>query len=127
MSIKDVIKVYSDLRNHMDDTLALDIKNWLKEWLVANPKVAAIWWNQGTPLYSDGDVCEFNVSEIWVTPPGEDEYDYGETPAYLVDKLREVEDVITDRTIWPVLQSLYGDGVTVMVTQTETKVVTCIY
>ena len=132
MSIKDIIKVYSDLRNQMDHKLGLEIKNWLKELLEANPEVSAIWWNQGTPFYNDGDVCEFSVSdvgEIRVTELSEDDEDeddekeFYETPVYL----REVEDVITDHTIWPVLQYLYGDGVTVTVTRTETKVEAYIY
>lgn len=56
-----------EIRNELkkaEQSASKDIMNILKELMQQNPLLAGIRWNQYTPSFNDGDVCEFGVNDL---------------------------------------------------------------
>ncbi len=154
MGLKEKLKEMEDLQKKlqsMQKTLSKDILNELKELMQNNPLIEAIRWNQYTPHFNDGDVCEFGVNgpEIrfceTVQPRKEDDYNdnfmdagpYGDLDD---DFFKKKSDIINHKEMKALekatkevlnmfeklqttdMETAFGNGVQVTVTQSGVEV-----
>jgi hypothetical protein len=104
----------------------------LLEAVLADPFIEQIGWEQYTPYFNDGDVCEFRVREPWVrttadTHPDEDRWSLtmyshptfsaAKDPETLASKLRAVAfcDAVEGGEFEDVLLDAFGDHARVTV------------
>jgi len=73
----------SELESRVRKAAQDEFKPALKETIAVLreyvPQVTGIRWQQYTPYFNDGDVCEFTMGELEFTySDGKDKFDYGE-------------------------------------------------
>lgn len=139
MNLKEFKKAKSDFMKDSRKVLAEEFKTFFDKY----PEINAIRWNQYTPHFNDGDVCEFARHEfdVRVTPKktsaevGDEELIAGlETDeddfyaGYEIDgatalgkALSELEDTL-DSGCEDVFKSAFGDGYQIIATRKGFKV-----
>jgi hypothetical protein len=146
------LKKLADLKNQYD-TMIRDhgekmIRDYITEWMNSHPEVKAIGWEQYAPYFNDGEPCEFDVHEIFkaTDSPDIEDIEYmrakDEKEYFLRSSYREMdcwknnnmssktgEDfrdfALTMYELSDLLESAFGNGSRIIVTQDEISVTEC--
>lgn len=76
--LRQAVEKLQTLRAEVLERAAKDLKQVLQDFIVENPSIELIKWNQYIPYFNDGDACEFQLGEIYFIPKikiGDDEFD----------------------------------------------------
>lgn len=115
MSLAKIIALQEEFRA-IHDKMAKDgkmlIEQAFKDFFATNPEVSAIYWQQYTPYFNDGDICEFGVYE----------FDIDATPSFDIDKALEFERAIVKNELFKVA---LGDHKAITATANGLKIEKC--
>src|SRR5579885_1156121 len=64
--MSDLRKKMAGLKKEMKKAGQAALKEEVKKFLEKYPVVEAIYWEQYTPYFNDGDACYFGVNDMWL-------------------------------------------------------------
>lgn len=102
------------------------IKNMIKDFFQAHPKVARLRWTQYTPYFKDGDPCIFGIGELEFKYSEQDEewlLEYSnETSKALAEDLKQFENLLNG--LKDLLEKIFGDHVQVVCDRNQIQIET---
>lgn len=140
---------FAKIKESLKEEFEVQVKEVLKEFFIAAPKIKALSWQQYTPYFNDGDSCTFSFSGIYFLnyipeyndgdhSPNEDEdneqdneqelfcvesYDIKDSQ-FLTEEEKTLCTNLNDmfENYEEFLEGIYGDHVSVLVTPEETTI-----
>jgi hypothetical protein len=111
-SLKEIQAELDRLKKEYSKTASEVLEEGFKDIFAKYPEVETISWEQYTPFFNDGDVCEFGInSDVEINGKSEWELEEGAetSPAY-----QEASDLLTSIDE-DVFEHIYGDHVKVTI------------
>ncbi len=120
MSLKDQLadlqKQQIDLQKQINNTAKAVLKEDADAVFEKYPELKSFGWTQYTPLFNDGDACEFSadVSDVYIN--GKNEYDWSNKEKKIYKPIaKEISDFLY-KIPEESLEDMFGDGVLVEIT-----------